>query len=304
MKIKYFTIILLLSTNLLFSQSYIPMFVEGNQWNVMYYDESFGPDHPHDTWETIKYSVGDKVSKDGTNYIEIINDNGSHLYREDTAERKIYLRHETGDESWDELLYDFSMKMGDTLNYYRNQKDGEIHYTVRVDSIVNFELGNGFKTRKFYNSCKLGWEDEFRDCGNWIEGMGTFYGIYPVQKIGITGNHITKTLLCFKKNDELIYKNPDYKTCDENSDAINEIGYKRLKILPNPVNDHLSIELPEEELYENYLILDMLGKKVFSDKIITTNNLKIGVNNLKSGMYILRVEDIKGRIYLSKFVKQ
>jgi hypothetical protein len=304
MKTKYFTIIVLFSTNLLLGQSYIPMLVEENQWNVMYYDGSFGPEHPYDTWETIKYNVGDDVNIDGLNYIEINNDNGIQLYREDTTEKKIYLRHETDDESWDELLYDFSMKLGDTLNYYQNHKDGEIHYTIRVDSIVNIELGNGFKTRKFYNSCKVaGWENEFHHCGNWIEGMGTFHGIYPIQKIGITGNYITITLLCFKKNDELIYMNPDFESCDENSNAINEIGYKRLKILTNPVNDNLSVELPEEEVWTDYVITNISGKNILSNNIKKSLiNLNINVYKLQSGLYFVRVKNRKGKFAIGKFI--
>ena len=70
MKSKYFTIIVLFSTNLLLGRSYIPTLVKGNQWNVMYYDESFDPEHTRDTWETIKYKVGADIIIDGLNYIE------------------------------------------------------------------------------------------------------------------------------------------------------------------------------------------------------------------------------------------
>jgi len=302
MKTKYFSIIVLFSANLLLGQSYIPMLVEGNQWNVMYYDESYSPEHTHDTWETIKYKVGDDVNIDGLNYIEIKNDNGKQLYREDTTEKKIYLRHETDYGNWDELLYDFSMKPGDTLNYYQNHKDGEIHYTTRVDSIVNIELGNGFKTRKFYNSCKVDvWGNEFHSCGDWVEGMGTLQGLYPIQRIGITGNYITITLLCFKKNDELIYMNPEYESCDENS-AINEIGYKRLKILTNPVNDNLSVELPDDEFWTNYLITNISGKVVLSNNVDSQINLNINVSKLQSGLYFIHVNNGKGRYAIGKFI--
>jgi len=301
MKKILIAIITILSSNILIGQSYIPMIVEGNQWNVMYYDESFGPDHPQDTWETIKYNVGDEVTIDGVNYIEIKNDNGQKLYREDTTEKKIYLRHKTDDESWDELLYDFSMKPGDTLNYYQNHKDGEIDYTIRVDSIVNFELGNGFKTTKFYISCKASLEDEFQRCGNWIEGMGTFHGIYPIQNM-LTGNYITITLLCFKKNDELIYMNPDYESCDENYIATTEIAYKRLKILTNPVNKYLPIELPEEGLWSDYMITNISGKIVLSNNIKLQNNLNINVSKLQSGLYFIQINQDKGNFAIGKFI--
>ena len=303
MKTKFIAIIVLISTNLLLGQSYIPMIVEGNQWNVLYIDDSFSPEHPEKTWETVKYNVGTKVLIDSVFYQKIkFGDNSYFLIHEDTIEKKVYFRHDINGDVWDELLYDFSMKPNDTMVYYSNQKNGDIHYVIRVDSIRDISIGTGFKTREFYYSCRPIWESEFHPCGNWIEGMGTFYGINPKQKIGITGDDLWSELLCFKKNNELIYMNPDYDSCDENSNSVDEIGYKKLKILNNPVDNYLSVELPENEFWTDYLITNISGKVILSNNIKSQNNLNINVSKLQSGLYFIRVNNGKGRFSIGKFI--
>ena len=52
MKIKFIAIIVLISTNLLLGQSYIPMTVKGNHWSILDIDNSFSPEHPKKTWKT------------------------------------------------------------------------------------------------------------------------------------------------------------------------------------------------------------------------------------------------------------
>jgi len=305
MKIKFIAIIVLISTNLLLGQSYIPMTVKGNHWSILDIDNSFSPEHPKKTWKTEKYTVGAKVLLDSVIYSKIIYDTGDNSYfliREDTIDKTIYFRHNVEGDVWDELLYDFSMKPNDTMVYYINQKNGEIHYVIRVDSIKDIKIGSSFETREFYNSCRPIWEPEFQPCGSWIEGMGTFWGINPRLKIGITGDDIWSELLCFKKNNELIYMNPNYESCDENSDAINEIGYKRLKILTNPVNDNLSVELPDDEFWTDYLITNISGKVVLSNNVKSQNNLNINLSKLQSGLYFIHVNNGKGRFAIGKFI--
>ncbi len=305
MKTKFIAIIVLISTNLLLGQSYIPMIVKGNQWNVLYIDNSFSPEHPKKTWNTVESNVGAKVLLDSVTYYKIRVDSGNNsdlLISEDTIDKKVFLRHDVGGDVWDELLYDFSMKPNDTMVYYSNQKNGDIHYVIRVDSIRDISIGSGFKTREFYNSCRPIWEPEFHPCGNWIEGIGTFYGINPKQKIGIDGDYLIKTLLCFKKNDELFYMNPDYDSCDENSNSVDEIGYKKLKILNNPVDNYLSVELPEEEFWTDYLITSISGKVILLNNIKSQNNLNINVSKLQSGLYFIRVNNGKGRFSIGKFI--
>ncbi len=282
------------------------MIVEGNQWNVLHIDDTFTPEHPKKTWKTAKLNVDDEVVLDGVTYCKIKSYWGNNSYflimREDTLNKKIYRRHSVEGEVWEELLYDFSMKANDTMVYYKNYKGGDISYVIRVDSIREVKIGDNFETREFFNSCRAGWESEFTPCGNWIEGMGTYYGLNPRQSIGIVGDSKSRELLCFKKDGELVYMNSNYETCNENSNAVFESEFDKFKIYQNPVSDYLSIDLPAGYCTSSYLITDVSGRLVLSDKIISQNNITIDVSQLQPGLYLIKFCNGRGKNATGKFV--
>ena len=84
MKNLMIAIIFLLSVNTIFSQSYIPILQKANQWNLVYVDNSFSPEHTFKTWQTIKCQISDSIVIDGIQYLKV----GGYYYREDTAEKK------------------------------------------------------------------------------------------------------------------------------------------------------------------------------------------------------------------------
>ncbi len=298
MKNLMITIIFLLSINTIFSQSYIPLLQKANQWNLLYVDDSFSPEHTFKTWQTIKCQISDSIVIDGIQYLKV----GGYYYREDTTEKKIYLRHETEEDAWDELLYDFGMMSNDTMVYYRNSKDGEIHYVIRVDSIRNITLGTEFKTREYYISCKSDWIPEFNGCGSWIEGIGSFQGLNPKLKIGIDGDDFWHELLCFSKNGNLIYLNPEYESCDENYNAVNENPYQKINILANPVSEKLEIELPDDISWDSYVITGISARVLLSNKVNNQPKLTIDVSSLHFGIYFIRLSKGDGKIAVGKFV--
>lgn len=316
MKTKFIAIIVLISTNLLLGQSYIPIINLENEWNILVVDDYFGPGHTEKTWCTYKQIIGDTITIDNLvyNQIKVIKDNdciqrenGNSLYytdfllREDTLNKQVFLLEENSNSSFEKLLYDFSLKPNDTIIYYFNGTN-EPHYFLKVDSIKNIDFGNGFKTNIFYNSIKFAHEIEYSKCCTWVEGVGGYEGIRSYELEGTVGSNIYSSLLCFKKNGDLIYMNPDYETCDENYNGVKEIGYKKLKILTNPVTNYLSVELPEDEFWISYLITDISGKLILSDKIHTQNNLFINVAELQSGLYFIQVKNGQGKFAIGKFI--
>ena len=93
-----------------------------------------------------------------------------------------------------------------------------------------------------------------------------------------------------------------------NSTSVQNIVHEelpKLKIYPNPCKDKLSvvgIQFSEKSKIE---LFDIAGKKitlkVFS---LTTDNRQLKTDDLKSGTYILKAEDIFGNEYAAKFVKE
>jgi endonuclease I len=76
---------------------------------------------------------------------------------------------------------------------------------------------------------------------------------------------------------------------------------RQLNIFPNPAEDFITAELPEEEQHGGKVIIaDISGRIVFSGNC-TGNPIKLDVSNLYSGIYILTVE-LPERILRGKFI--
>jgi len=84
--------------------------------------------------------------------------------------------------------------------------------------------------------------------------------------------------------------------------AINELNSNTLlNLYPNPVKDVLNIELDKKEEYK-YSIFNFNGKKVIEGRF-NNANYQIDLNNLKSGIYFLRLSSNK-TIITKKVIKQ
>ncbi len=277
------------------------MLSKDKQWNILCIDDSFSPEHPKKTWKTHKYSVVEEIEKDGKLYYKVGSEEQTileYLMREDTDEKKVFIRYEEGNTNWEELMYDFGMNVGDTLSY----TSWGIQYTLRVDSIRSIEYMNGFETKIFYNSCRADGENEYFPCGNWIEGMGTTYNIIPKQPIGLLGEYLDYELLCFSQNDELLYKSSNYSTCDENYLSTNDLSDSKIKILTNPVRNRLQVELNDYSVWKQYRIINTLGSTILESVNISSSDLSIDLSKVKTGTYIFQMMDKYGKFGNCKFV--
>ncbi len=79
-----------------------------------------------------------------------------------------------------------------------------------------------------------------------------------------------------------------------------------VRIYPNPVSDVLRIELSAENGISGNLemsLLDMFGRPVQPVQLINPNTY-IEVSSLPAGIYLLRIQDEKGRVFTEKVKKQ
>jgi hypothetical protein len=76
-----------------------------------------------------------------------------------------------------------------------------------------------------------------------------------------------------------------------------------LKVFPNPSKGYVTVDLPEN-FNENYTIdvYSLSGAKVYSTKINNSDN-RINIENLKDGLYIIKLEN-NGEIYSQKIQLQ
>ncbi len=265
------------------SNEYIPMLQEGNQWNILTIDDELRPGHTDTTWATTKLRIQDL-----------------QMLREDTFARKIYIS-ENNKES---VLYDFGMQPGDTLAYYYPDTSLGIRFTLLLDSIRSTVFENGKPTRKYFLSIKMPGDTLFSGTIYWLEGMGSPEGPIPYKTFGYTGDFKTSFLLCFKQFDELLYMVHDYDSCDENYTETQDYTIEEPIVFPNPVHDYLRFSADANYDWQNMVIFDLFGRKVFSKFISGYNHNKIDISLLPSGTYILKISDFFNKhTVIKKFTK-
>ncbi len=78
----------------------------------------------------------------------------------------------------------------------------------------------------------------------------------------------------------------------------NEPAFNKIKLFPNPANQMLNIvgaDMMDVKVY------DLFGRMIKSS---TINNNKLDVSSLGSGVYIIKMKDVQGNFYTSRFIKQ
>ena len=92
-------------------------------------------------------------------------------------------------------------------------------------------------------------------------------------------------------------------TCG-NTASINEISNKEnnITIYPNPAAENINVTFP---LIKNgkYEILNILGGKIICGDIKNTNSIAINLNQIKSGLYLIKVYS-ENHYYSNKFIKE
>ncbi|MBL4648305.1 MAG: T9SS type A sorting domain-containing protein [Aureispira sp.] len=193
--------------------------------------------------------------------------------REDTLTRKVFILTQ-GNGSSEEILFDFTLNIGDTLNStYTGQ--GEV---LVIDTIVNITLLNGEIRKKWI----------LTNGHSYIESIGgseQFY--YPL----ITGLGWWYSLICVNKNNTQLI---GYQcTLILNSKSLD--SEKPSKIYPNPIDKYLFIERKNSNS-ENLIIFDFVGKVIYTKKLHLMFE-KIDLSSLNSGLYFYTIGNTaKGKI--------
>ncbi|MFH0895178.1 MAG: T9SS type A sorting domain-containing protein [Bacteroidota bacterium] len=75
-----------------------------------------------------------------------------------------------------------------------------------------------------------------------------------------------------------------------------------MRVFPNPVSNILNIEIPAANSNANYIIFNLQGSIVLSNKNVNARSMSISTQSLMPGMYFIRVES-GASVYSAKFVK-
>ena len=270
-------------STLLFSQDYVPLLDDYNEWQVT--NCYFG------CLTDVYYTDGDTIT-DGHNY-KILD--GYHfisrtiLLREDILEKKVFLNFIQATGNTEYLLYDFSLNIDDSIDM-KNPISPFLENAgyYNLDSIIPRPLVNGNDYRHFYLSPS---ESNIVSTTNaiWIEGAGSLSLITaPSGEPDINGaGHLS----CFYKNGDYFYTNLDsIDSCEPTVILnINESNYPLSDIIVSSNNILNSCHLINLENIKLIDIYNINGKKVASYHNYGNKELKFDTTSYQAGIYFIIV---------------
>ena len=120
--------------------------------------------------------------------------------------------------------------------------------------------------------------------GRFIKGIGHINGFFE-KTFEYPTDGSQRELLCFYIESVLTYLNPKYSDCNLiNSINIVSDNESKIKLYPNPSNNFITVELPENLNIDTFKIFDTKGSLIKVYQVCGKNKLEI--ENLTEGVYL------------------
>ncbi len=298
MKKSFLFLILLLQLTLVKGQQYFPFPDSGAIWNCAHFSYS-----QQDTMYSQYGIIGDTIF-DSTPYhklyllgdtsLNILNATFVGAIREESKKiffRYNYCQHEI-------LLYDFTKQVGDSIHSLFSEFeilscDSTTDYNGIIANIDSTLINGTY--RKVYHI-----DPWYPD---WIEGIGSLAGLLNPIPPQITGFD-TWELVCFKKNGDVLYLNPNYNTCFPLIVGIAEniiTSNNGIKIYPNPVTDISTIEFIGNE-FKYLTFYNISGQIINRYEISNLKTIQLNKNDFITGLIFYKIETIEGQYITGKII--
>ncbi|MCL2074493.1 MAG: T9SS type A sorting domain-containing protein [Marinilabiliaceae bacterium] len=222
--------------------------------------------------------------------------------REDTIAEKVYCHFENYYYSAGEfLLYDFSVEVGDVVEFYTlwpwvDIPEMKSQVVISIDDVF---IDGNLRKRINFKDGYSGKDD------SWIEGIGSIRGIFFPGPWDIWDIMDPTILLCVHIDNRLIYEVYSYyaKNCflPSSGSGIDKREINPLRIYPTIADDFLYFETDFILDDFDYKIINMQGQTMEDGKI--TSEI-INVSTLSKGFYLVLILDNNKNIYRQKFVKR
>lgn len=249
--------------------------VKAQSWYIMG-EYMWSPPHPQGTYEELHYQ-GEVVTINGTDYHTIYSQSQGQTtllgaYRNDG--NQVYYCKWNGSAYGNEtVLYDYDLEEGDLFN------DTDPH-PMYVTAITTITDNQGNERRKY----EFGFIDLPEETEYWIEGVGSSKGFINSGNYTPTSEGAIFHLLCYHVDNDLIYVNPEYNTCDiteiDENNAENSVN-----LYPNPASNIVKISNTSNLTINKVEVVDLLGRTVIS----SDNCDQIDVSKLPEGQYFVKI---------------
>jgi hypothetical protein len=199
-----------------------------------------------------------------------------YYLREDTLAKKVYISCNECSPfpPIDELFYDFSLNVGDTL-HSEWASQGAILVCTSIDSVI---LLNG-ETRKRFIFNNDGWY-------NYIESLGGDNGLFLplIPCIDCMGGYFCQT-----ENDINLWGND----CSNYFVGIDNYSEEQYSLGPNPAHDFVNVTVNQLHSIYEISLSNIQGQEVLK-KTLSDKSNKISLSNFIPGIYIYRINTNKG----------
>ncbi len=178
--------------------------------------------------------------------------------REDIATQRVYRYYDDGDE----LLFDFSLTTGDTLDW------------IVIDTVYTITTPDGIN-RRYYS-------------------MGTFDQVYMIEGIGGCAGPFLFPMYYFENYHMLMcFKSGALEVAGERCNELltvstPELNLPNIKYYPNPVTNILTIELPAAGTSYNISVYNSMGL-LHAEYHAESPSFNLDMSVLPAGVYVVRI---------------
>ncbi len=200
--------------------------------------------------------------------------------------KKIYMRLRIGNEGKDSLLYDFNVKLGDSLK-------GKAFPSLQQFVVVNIDsvsINNIFRKRYW-----IGFRSGDR-AYYLLEGVGCNCGFIPYPILFESSGRLE----CHSVGNQQIFGG-ETGQCLLLANKNPQIELAKIKISPNPIIDVGQMEIPNDVAVDNIKVYDYLGRLMYATTI-NQNSVSISANDYAAGMYFVHIYNKQTLVGISKFV--
>ncbi len=300
MKKSLLFLIIILQLTIVKGQQYFPFPDSGAVWNNAHYIYS-----QQDTVYSQYGLIGDTIiNLTPYHKLYLLNDtsldptNATYIGALREQSKKIFFRYNYCQNEI--LFYDFTKQVGDSIHSLFSEFeilscDSITPYNGVIANIDSILINDTY--RKVYHI-----DPWYPD---WIEGIGSLAGLLNPIPPQITGFD-TWELVCFKKDEDVLYLNPNFNTCFPLIVGTNEnimISNSGIKIYPNPVTDISSIEFIGNK-FKYLTFYNISGQILNRFEISNLKTIQLNKEDFISGLIFYKVETTEGQYMTGKIITE